>query len=298
MPANPLLTAALEYAALGWWIFPLQPRSKDPYWGTTGSLMASKNPDLIRAWWQCWPTANIALATGQARARLLLVDFDVRPDKGIDATEYYLAHTDLFPPTCINLTSGGGFQLPYILPEGVTIRNSASTKLAPGVDVRGEGGYVLAPPSIHPSGHVYAWAPGPPDCLPAPIAPLLHAALCPPPPDARPLPDAAQRVPSRYLVEWALRHIGYYGGRNNAGWQLACQVLDNGYTGSEGERVMSEYQRQCPGGDYTDREARQTWTSAERNHTPRQPWPDRRGPRTTPPPDPGADLASLRRLAP
>jgi hypothetical protein len=63
------------------------------------------------------------------------------------------------PPTLQAITGGGGFHLYFRAPEGVEIRNSAG-KLGAGVDVRGNGGYVLLPPSLHISGRRYAWEPG------------------------------------------------------------------------------------------------------------------------------------------
>lgn len=292
--SNPMLDAALSYARRGWWVFPCQERGKIPLPDTTGSHMATRNLDIIAGYWARRPY-NIGLATG-ARFGLVAFDFDVKDGK--DGTAYYFANQELFPDTCTNMTNGGGFHLLYRLPDGVEVRNTASTRLAPGVDIRGAGGYILLPPSIHPSGWVYQWAVTPDDCPPPLISPLLLAQLTPPPPLPSGLPDPARRVPARYLVEWALRQIGRLGGRNNAGHALALQILDNRYFGLDGLRIMLEYQRQTPGGDYTEREARATWASAERSHTPRQPWPDRNGPRGAPTPDPAADLASLRRLAP
>jgi hypothetical protein len=74
--------------------------------------------------------------------------------------------------------AGAGSICIYSAPEGVAIRNSAG-KLGPGLDVRADGGYIVLPPSIHPSGNPYEWAPGfgPDECeikpLPEPLVRLL-----------------------------------------------------------------------------------------------------------------------------
>src|SRR6185436_11074081 len=129
--SNPMLDAALSYAQRGWWVFPCQERGKLPYGKTTGSHMATRNPTLIRAMWgaTCWPNANIALATGarfgplgppDAEGRrpqlgMVAFDFDRKPDKVtgeiVDGTTYYFEHEELFPPTCMNMSSNGGFHL-------------------------------------------------------------------------------------------------------------------------------------------------------------------------------------------
>lgn len=168
---NPLLIAALEYAARGWPVVPLHtpirhvkdapakcscrdrgcgsigkhPRTKD---GSTG---ASVDTATIRRWWSDWPTANVGVATGRG---LVVVDIDpAKADDGLSAFEASL------PTTPMVLTGSGGRHYYFVAPEGVEVRNSASV-LAPGVDVRGEGGLAVVPPSMHASGRPYGWDSG------------------------------------------------------------------------------------------------------------------------------------------
>lgn len=173
-----MLAAALEYASKGWPIFPLRPGDKVP--ATTHGLKdATTDADRIRAWWQKEPTANIGYATG---AGVVVVDID---DVGswIDLLEDAQAPV----PETSRVETSRGFQLFFRTTQA--IRNSAG-KLRPGLDVRGDGGYVVLPPSVHPSGHVYRWDKnGTPTELPAWLHERLTAPPKPPPPRLRSIPD-------------------------------------------------------------------------------------------------------------
>jgi len=161
-----MAVAALDYATRGWSVFPVHGISAgrcccgNPACGSPGKhprvgrglTEASKAPEQIRAWWGRWPTANIAVATGQISGFFVL---DVDPGHGGDESLQALeAERGRLPHTVRSLTGGGG---EHILFEHVLgLRNSAG-RVAPGIDVRGDGGYVVAPPSMHISGHRYAW---------------------------------------------------------------------------------------------------------------------------------------------
>jgi hypothetical protein len=161
-----LLSAALLYARRGWPVFPLVSGGKRPVIpkcpdseGLAGEQLAeharncsrdghgvydaTTDPRRITAWWHRWPDANVAIAAGRG---LLVLDMD--PEKGgveaLDALE--AEHEPLREPTYTVRTGGGGIHLYLRLPPGVEVRNSAG-KLGPGLDVRSDGGYVVAPPS-------------------------------------------------------------------------------------------------------------------------------------------------------
>lgn len=282
---SPQLGAALAYAARGWPVFPCKPRDKKPL-TDHGFKDASTDPATIRAAWR--PGANVAVAVPDG---LVVIDFDVKPDKGIDGRPWYEAHRAELPATLRNCTSGGGFQLLYSVPPGAPIRQ---TPLAPGVDVRAAGkGYFMAPPSIHPDGPLYQWADPQASIAPAPwgLLDLLverappAVAPIPPPvgassaPDDRPAPGA--------LLTWGLGKTTAYGGRNNTAWRLARQALANGYTGISGEAILLDYAHQT---GLPEREALRCWQSAH-NYPILDPWPARATAPTrddaTPPP---ADL--------
>lgn len=117
----------------------------------------------------------IGVPTGE-RSGLIIIDIDIK--EGRDGREWLDRNDDVLPQTRTNKTRSGGLHLVFRKPEGVEIRNSAS-RIAPGVDVRGEGGYVIIPPS---PGYVVADASDPAEM---PLW-LIHACMkqeAPAPPD-------------------------------------------------------------------------------------------------------------------
>ena len=151
-PKGSLGAAALYYASRGWAVFPLVPRDKIPLIGKkqggNGLHDATSDVDQITQWWTETPEANIGLVTGNASG---LVVVDVDGENG----EAALAQYGTLPETVESRTGKGR----HLLFTAQDVRNSAG-KLGPQLDVRGEGGYIVAPPSIHPNGHRYQWAPG------------------------------------------------------------------------------------------------------------------------------------------
>jgi hypothetical protein len=183
--------AALALACLGHRVFPLAPRSKRPL-RAPGFHAATWDPATIVAWWTAAPACNIGLATG---AGLIALDFD--PAHG--ALPWWRARGHLLGPTVAARSGRGGWHLLLRVPPDCAIRNSVG-KLAPGVDVRGDGGYLVVPPSIHPCGQRYRWLRGcaPGDIALAPLpADLVALLIRPPPRVAHPpaRPRAADPVP-------------------------------------------------------------------------------------------------------
>lgn len=143
-----LLAWALHYAARGWPVLPLRPRGKVPL-TRHGVKDASTAPDVIRGWWTRWPDANIGLATGVA---FDVLDLDDGATPGLDAID--AAARDDGPDVGPFVLTGRGLHW-YLAPTGLGNRAG----FLPSCDWRGTGGYVVAPPSIHPSGHRYAFDP-------------------------------------------------------------------------------------------------------------------------------------------
>jgi hypothetical protein len=142
--------AALAYIARGWPVFPTAGKiPRTPH----GLKDATTDADQVREWWRRWPEAGIAIRTGQESG---LIIFDVDPEHGGDDTLYELErlHGDL-PLTPRAKTGGGGEHHYYRHPGGV-VRNSAGA-LGTGLDVRGDGGYGITAPSLHPCGRRYEW---------------------------------------------------------------------------------------------------------------------------------------------
>jgi hypothetical protein len=121
-----------------------------------GSKEASTDPEIIKRWWKADPLANIGGVTGGA-VRLLVVDCD--PRHGGDASLHDLveAHGSEWLDTLQVKTGGSGHHFFYNYPADVELRNTAN-KLAPGIDTRADGGYVVMAPSLHASLNRYALA--------------------------------------------------------------------------------------------------------------------------------------------
>jgi hypothetical protein len=206
-----LLAAAVRYAALGWPVLPLHtpdhegrcscgragcskpgkhPRTRH------GLRDASADPARIQAWWATWPNTNVGLITGA------LVIVDVDGTQGREAlAALQRAHRPL-PPTLTALT-GRGMHV-YFRAGTHRIANSAG-RLGAGLDVRGRGGHVVAPPSLHADGHRYGWRTRRrPASLPSWLAQLLTA-TAPRPPRRAPLPSPASGHRAQRYLTAALR---------------------------------------------------------------------------------------------
>ena len=147
--------AAIEYAKKGFAVFPLKYRDKVPL-TRNGCKDATTDAAQIKAWWQKYPNANIGLATGAVSQNVFVIDLDIDEDRGIDGyhslEDWQREHGD-FPETWTAITGRGGYHL-YYRGNG-KIKNRAG--IIDGVDIRGNGGYVVAPPSIHKNGNRYEW---------------------------------------------------------------------------------------------------------------------------------------------
>lgn len=215
---SPTQTAAARYASLGIAVFPLQPRQKAPYGRTTGLHMASADVALASARWAglttlplkpdatnrhpvaASPAANIGIATG-APAGFWVLDID-GPNGAAWLAMVEAQHSPL-PATVEQLTARGR-HLCFALVPGVEMRNRSKVG-GSDVDVRGEGGYICAAPSVHPgdekkgvpAGWIYRWREGrAPGEIPFAQAPAWLIEVC------RPVEvEAATPVAPRVRIE-------------------------------------------------------------------------------------------------
>lgn len=161
------LRAALTYARRGWHVFPIhtpadgacscrKPDCKDigkhPR-TMNGWKDATTKEEQIRKWWGMWPDANVGIACGPSG--LVVVDVDPRHGGDESLRDLTSRHGEECLDTVSALTGGGGGHYLYQAPGGRSIRNAAG--IFPGIDLRGDGGYIVAPPSLHESGGHYAW---------------------------------------------------------------------------------------------------------------------------------------------
>jgi hypothetical protein len=142
--------AALDYAGRGFAVFPCMPRTKKPPW-KGGFYKATTNPATISRWWLANPDYNVGIATGIV-SRVWILDVD--GDAGATSLAKLEAKHEPLPDTLISVTAEGcHFWFAYT----ASISCSADDRISRGLHVRGDGGYVLAPPSVHPDGPVYRW---------------------------------------------------------------------------------------------------------------------------------------------
>ena len=168
------LTEALHYAERGWHVLPLHapegngcscgkphcspigkhPRTKD------GLANATSDAATIVGWWRKWPVANVGIRTGECSGLAVL---DVDGEKGKASLQELQATHGVIMPTLRAWTGRAsadgqrkGCHYFFKMPEGMALRNSAGV-LGKGLDIRAEGGYVVAAPSKHHSGLLYQW---------------------------------------------------------------------------------------------------------------------------------------------
>ncbi len=163
-----ILAAALKYASMGWRVIPIHtptpigcsctangkcknkpgkhPKTKN------GLKDGTTDQAKIREWWNKWRDANIGIVTG-AESGLVVLDVDGK--EGQDSLDALERQCGKLPNTVEVLTGGGGRHF-YFKHPGRRVKTCAG-KIARGLDIRGDGGYVVAPPSIHASGKNYEW---------------------------------------------------------------------------------------------------------------------------------------------
>lgn len=166
--SSPLADAAHDYVERGLAIIPLGVGKKEPV-TKSGLNDWTDNPGQIDVWWgqgehagkRGNPSYNIGMACGQVSGGIIAIDLDCHSDEanGLHFLRDWEVEHGKLPETWTQITGSGGKQLFYR--AGQDIRNSANGEL--GVDVRGNGGYVVLPPSLHPCGECYEWSISPDD---------------------------------------------------------------------------------------------------------------------------------------
>ncbi|ANP56112.1 hypothetical protein J2Z21_003971 [Streptomyces griseochromogenes] len=223
-----------------------------------GVYDASTDPARIRELFAAAPWATgYGIACGLPPHHLIGVDLDTKSgtDSSAALGELALRHLFTIPETVVVLTPSGGRHLWLTGPPDVVVPNSAG-RLAPGIDIRGAGGYLVGPGSR--TGHgAYATAPGTAHLAPAACPPALLRLLLPP-------PRATHRAPSptgdhgRGLVQFVL--TAHEGQRNTRLFWAACRAYENGL----GPALLTPLIEAALHTGLTEHEARATIASAAR----------------------------------
>ncbi len=210
-----LMKAALDAIRLGWSVIPIEPSGKRPLIRWQVYQYRRADPTEIADWVSRWPDANLAIVTGVISG-LVVMDLDPRHG-GVESLAHLEQHYGPLPETVEVRTGGGGRHL-YFAHPGEILRNRVG--LAPGIDLRGDGGYIVAPPSLHASGERYRWERPPEVYRLAPLPDWLRQMPAPEP--------AHQR--GRTLAQWrTLVSEGVAEGeRNNTMASLTGHLLWHG----------------------------------------------------------------------
>jgi hypothetical protein len=219
------------YLARGWPVFHLLPRSKEPFPGSRGFKDATLDPVKVEATRRRYPKANIGIPTGKASG-LYVVDLDTAKD-GFHSWARVEARYGC-ALTMEQETGSGGAHLVFTYPAEGTWRNTRG-RLGAGVDTRGEGGYIMVAPSIHPLGRAYRWCDAYTDPQPLPdwlLVLLLEEEPAAPAAVAPILPSGHRR--DRYWlaalqgeIEQLLAHPAGVQGGKGRNWRLhqaACRI--------------------------------------------------------------------------
>jgi hypothetical protein len=150
---------AHAYASRGWRVLPIRPGEKRPPMGAWQKA-ATTDPEMIDKWWnELYREHGVGVATGSSSG-IFVLDVDVADDKAGDETLAELeAKYGGLPDTPTVLTPSGGVHYYFAIPQGMQIRNDAGRRLGVGLDIRGEGGQVVAPPTVRGI-DAYDWMPG------------------------------------------------------------------------------------------------------------------------------------------
>ncbi len=236
---------AIWYANIGWPVFPCRPRQKEP---ATAHGVKDATTDLaqIDKWWSKNPSYNIGLACG-GKHGVYAIDVDV--DDKINGLET-LKQFPNPPKTLCQNTPRGGLHLLYQTDNPPINRNSAW----PGIDIRGNGYYVLLAPSIHPNGKQYAWAP---NCAPWQITPHEYPDFFRPATKHVLTPEPMALVAGTLVMSDRLRRASAYlskidaavqgnCGHNKLLWAAQCMVFGFLLSDEEAFNILAlEYNPRC-----------------------------------------------------
>lgn len=224
-----MLSVALDYARRGWQVFPVG-QNKKPFPNTHGHKEASSDEKIITGLWHRFPNANIGIATGR-KSGFFVLDVDVKDFKvGAESLAELEKKFGTLPETVESITWSGGRQIFFRYPDGIEIANSQS-KVGQDLDIRGEGGYIVAPGS-RVNGKTYEWE-------------LLHH------PDNIPFAEAP-----RWLIDKAVEDSKEkyklpegeipQGRQDNEMFRFACSLKAQGFSVEMVRSALSEALGKCP----------------------------------------------------
>jgi hypothetical protein len=254
VPASETEAAALAYLARGWSVVIVEPGGKRPLVPWLELQHRCPAEGEVRAWLARHPDANLAIVTGAVSG---LVVLDVDPRHGGTPSLARWEHDHGALPETVEAQTGGGGRHLYFAHPGGELRNRVG--LAPGLDLRGDGGLVVAPPSVHPSGDRYRWLAGhaPEAVRPAPLPAWLLA-----------IARGEAEDPDAEHPRWH-RRVGETvpeGGRNDAIASFTGHLLWHGLDPDVARELMRCWNRVHCRPPLSDAEVERTVESITRTH--------------------------------
>lgn len=241
-----MLERALEYLQLGYPIFPVcspkmglhqhrgQPCKnvgKTPLIAWQAFQTRLPTIDEVRTWWDRWPLANIGMVTGKLSGVVVL-----DADSG-DAKKTAMEKGGLDRTPAVFTGKSGGIHY-WLAHPGEDVSNFA--RKLPGLDFRGDGGYVLVPPSAHVSGAVYRWVDGTVGMTPAPVPSWLMDLLHDKPGGSESTSDDHAPLDLGSFVAGIPE-----GKRDDAMWRLASKLRNDNIPRQYAEAMMRQAARAC-----------------------------------------------------
>jgi Bifunctional DNA primase/polymerase, N-terminal/AAA domain len=149
------LEQALQYAHRGWRVIPIRPGEKHPPIPRWQEAATTLEETIVTWWTGPYTNHGIGIATGPASGIFVLDIDDKEGNRGYDTLNDLETQHGPLPETLTVITGSGGNHLYFTYPPNQTIRNDHGRRLGSGLDIRGEGGQVVAPGSTHPNGTTY-----------------------------------------------------------------------------------------------------------------------------------------------
>lgn len=218
--------SALSYERSQYSVIPLMPKEKKPLIAWEEYQRKRANPGQILKWWETWPDANVGIITGLI-SNIIVIDVD--DASSLTHLSPYIPGNEPFATWIPTVITGKGIHLYFKYPAYGT---GNRTNLFPHIDIRGDGGYVVAPPSIHPNGAIYTWVDLCSFAPPSMPEPLLKEVISTSkePKVGRSQPIFTIEIPSnsttnrKYLVKemtsgnWNCECVGFY-------WRHECEHI-------------------------------------------------------------------------
>lgn len=253
-----ILDAALSYAELGWHVLPLKERGKAPI-TKHGFKDATTDMDVIMDWWDRWPNSNVGIATGASGLVVMDVDWGKKKQGKVSFARMGLEYPNHVWDTWKVFTGEGAH---FYFLKNVEPTKSTNNVL-PGIDVRAEGGYVVAPPSVHPTGRVYEWKEPRPGRAPRYLSSELNLKLR----KSAPVHDAPG-VNGKKRGYSPLERVPE-GQRNDEKMRLTGYLIQTGFSAEWIEKVLHGWNLGCCEPPLSDKEIHDAVMFAKSKHVER-----------------------------